>query len=182
MPVVWPMVQAPPVPDRDWKRWLNDVAPLLTPAEKSEATKASAADREKVRDAFWARRNPEPQAAENPARAEYELRVRTADKRFRNGADGAWNDCGRTFVLLGKPDRVTNTAAASHFTGDPMAAAREQDDREAETWLYRTPPRLPPSPEGYGFRFTQICESVGGPSFQRLLGAVAATYVVTREP
>jgi len=62
-----------------------------------------------------------------------------------------------------------------------MAAFREQDDRESETWLCRNPARLPPAPEGYAFRFTQICESVGGPSFHRLLDAVARSYVVARE-
>ncbi len=173
------MAQSPAVPDRDWKRWLDDVTPLLTAAEKTEAKKTPAQARESFREAFWARRNPTGQTPDNPQRADFETRVREADRRFRNG--GAWNDCGRTFVVLGKPDRVVSSLSAAHFAGgDRLSASREQDDVVAETWFYRTPARLPQSPQGYNFRFTTQCESLNGPGFQRLLEAAATTYVVQR--
>ena len=173
------MAQSPALSDRDWKRWLDEVSPLLTAAEKTEAAKSPAQERETFRDAFWARRTPTGQGPENQQRAEYELRVRTADKRFRDGSK--WNDCGRAFVLLGQPDRISNRASATHFAGNNrLGAFRDQDDVEAETWLYRNPVRLPPAPEGYVFHFTGTCESVNGPSFQRLLQTVAASYLLAR--
>lgn len=178
-PAVWAMAQSPAVSDRDWKRWLEDVKPLMVAAERTQASKVPAPEREQFRDGFWSRRNPTPQAAGNQQRIDFEQRVQTADKRFRNGSNGPWNDCGRAFVLLGQADRVTNTAAAAHSANsDRLAAFRDQDDSEAEQWLYRNPPRLPPAPNGYMFRFTMICESMNGTAFGRLLEQVAASYVV----
>ncbi len=175
------MAQSPVASDRDWKRWLDDVGPLLTAAEKSNAKKVAAQDRDSFRESFWARRNPNGKTADNPQRAEFELRVRNADKRFRVNGNGAWNDCGRAFVILGKPDKIDNRVNATHFAAsDQLSAFREQDDVEAEVWIYRDSPRLPPSPQGYNFRFTQKCEALNGPPFQRLLESAAASYVVER--
>ncbi len=170
-----------PVTDRDWKGWVEDVRPLFVDNEAKDAPKVPAADREQYREAFWSRRNPDPQSAENAQRAEYEQRVRAADKGYRDGGRGRWNDCGRTFVLLGQPDRVSNAAASDHFrSSDRLAAMRNEEDSEGPTWYYRDPPRLPQAPNGYAFRFTQMCESLGGPAFHRMLDSVARTYVAKR--
>ncbi|MGE5360894.1 MAG: GWxTD domain-containing protein [Bacteroidales bacterium] len=175
------LAQSVAVSDRDWKRWLNDVGPLLTAAEKTQSKKVPVEERDSFREAFWARRNPNRDGLENPTRTDFELRVRQADKRFRHDGAGAWNDCGYAFVVLGKPDKVANRVGTTHFSGDdPLKAFREQDDVVAEAWQYRTPARLPPTPEGYNFRFTQTCQSLNGPGFQRLMQSAAATYVVAR--
>ncbi len=175
------MAQSPAVPDRDWKRWMEDVKPLMTSAEKADAAKVSADARETFREAFWTRRNPGGQQAENPQRKEFEQRVASAEKRYRSGSSGPWNDCGRVFVLLGKPDQVNNPTSKTHFAAsDRMDAFRDQDDSEGEVWLYRNPVRLPPTPLGYNLRFTPACESLNGPNFQRLLDTAAASYLVAR--
>ena len=172
--------QSSPVPDQDWKAWLNEVAPLLTGAEKSAARKAPAQERDRFREDFWARRNPNGLALDNPRRTEFELRVHQADKRFRNG-NGTWNDCGVTFAVLGKPDRVVNRQSAAHFAGpDGLQAFREDDDVVAEVWAYRNPVGLPASPQEYAFRFTRNCETLNGPGFYRLMESAAASYVVAR--
>ncbi len=175
------IAQSPAMPDADWKRWLEEVKPLLTDTERTEAAKWPAQERETFREKFWARRNSSGPDAGNQQRTDFESRVREADKRFRGGRNGAWNDCGRVFVLLGKPDRVSNRTSATHFAGDDrLKAFRDQEDSLAEVWFYRNPPRLPAAPQGYAFRFTETCEAVGGPSVQRLLQQIAATYLVAR--
>jgi GWxTD domain-containing protein len=178
-PVVAAMLQATAPTDREWKRWLDDVRPLLLPSEAATAKTLPPSARVEFREGFWRWRDPDPATADNPVRAQFGSRVLAAEKRFRVNGTGGWNDCGRTFVVLGKPDRMHGVALAAHFAGDdPLAAFREQEDKVAEVWTYRNHPRLPQTPEGLAFRFTPNCEAVGGPSVQRLLQAAAASYVV----
>ena len=171
--------QAPaPLSNDDWKRWLDRVDPLMMQAERKEAKTTAPSERVKFQEAFWRARNPDPSNPDNPVRAQFELRILTAEKRlFVNGKK--WNDCGRTFLVLGKPDWQKNTQVAQHFGApDPMRAFQDQEQTATEEWTYRTHPKLAPSPEGYVFRFNPACESVAGRSADALLDQVAASYVV----
>jgi GWxTD domain-containing protein len=171
--------QAPESMSNDaWKRWLDRVEPLMMQAERKEAKSTAPSDRAKFQEDFWRARNPDPSNPENPVRAQFELRMQAAEKRFLiNGKK--WNDCGRTFLVLGKPDWEKNTHVAQHFGApDPMRAFQDQEQSATEQWIYRTHPKLPPSPEGFAFRFNPACESVSGRSADALLDQVAASYVV----
>lgn len=174
------LAQTARISDRDWQAWLDDVRPFFSQSEAAAAKAVQTADREAFRDLFWKRRTPDPAAGGNDVRAQVEARIRAADKRYRANEKGAWNDCGRTYVLLGKPDWVRNEVPAAHFKGsDPLASFRDQDDKLGEIWTYRAHPRLPPTPEGISFRFTAECEAFGSPQLQRLLDQAAASYLVT---
>ena len=173
------MAQTTPIPDREWKPWVEDVRPFFDAAETAAVKKVPAADRLLFQEQFWKRRGSGPAAAGVDVRAEIEGRIRDADKRFRVNGKGAWNECGRAWVVLGKPDWTRSETAAQHFKGsDPMANFRDQEDQLAETWLYRAHPRLPVTPEGISFRFTQECEAYGSPQLHRLLEQAAASYLV----
>ena len=164
--------------DQAWQRWLRDVAPLMLGQEPAVAKMVPAEDRNAFIEAFWARRDPDPSTIDNVVKTELEARIRSADKRFRAGGTGAWNECGRTFLLLGTPDWTRNVTAAAHYaSSDPLSTMRTQDDQLSEIWVYRNHARLPPSPQGFTFRFTPECEALGGPTAQRLLSAVADTFL-----
>jgi GWxTD domain-containing protein len=167
-----------PMPNDEWKRWLDQVDPLMVQAERTEAKAAAPSQRAQFREDFWRARNPDPSSPDNAVRAEFERRIQTAEKRFLvNGKK--WNDCGRTYLVLGKPDWMKNNHVAQHFAGsDPMRSFQAQEDTATEEWTYRNPPMLAPSPEGYVFRFNPACESIAGRAADRLLGQVAASYVV----
>ena len=176
--------QAPAsMPTDDWKRWLDRVDPLMMQSERKEAKTTAPSDRVKFQEAFWQARNPDPSNPENPVRAQFELRMQTAEKRFFvNGKK--WNDCGKTFLVLGKPDWEKNTRIAQHFGADPMRGApdplhafQDQEQAATELWTYRNPPKLPPLADGYTFRFNPSCESVTSHG-DALLNQVAASYVV----
>jgi GWxTD domain-containing protein len=167
-----------PVSNDDWKRWLDRVDPLMLQPERKEAKTTAPSERAKFQEDFWRARNPDPSNPENPVRAQFELRMRTAEKRFFvNGKK--WTDCGRTFLVLGKPDWQKDTHVAQHFGApDALRAFQDQEQVATEEWLYRTHPKLAPSPEGYVFRFNPSCESVSGRAADALLDQVAASYVV----
>ncbi len=81
-------------------------------------------------------------------------------------------------MVLGKPDWSRNDHLAQHFaTPDPLRSFTEQESVATEHWLYRNHPSLPPSPEGYVFRFNPACEAVAGPSSDRLLQSAAESYL-----
>jgi GWxTD domain-containing protein len=168
----------PPLPDQEWKRWLDQVRPLLLKADEAEIKLTAPSQRRQFREDFWTARDPDRSTPDNENRTEYERRVATAEKRFRADGKLAWNDCGRTFLLLGKPDWMKNDHVTQHFgAADPLRSFTEQESVATEMWVYRSHPRLPASPEGYAFRFTPACDAVAGPSSDRLLQAVAESYV-----
>jgi GWxTD domain-containing protein len=173
-----------PISNDDWKRWLDRVDPLMMQAERKEAKTTAPSERVKFQEDFWHARNSDPSNPENPVRAQFEIRMRTAEKRFLiNGKK--WTDCGRTFLVLGKPDWEKNTRIAQHFGAeplrgapDPLRAFQDQEQVATEEWTYRNHPKLPPAPEGYTFRFNPACESVASRTADALLDQVAASYVV----
>jgi GWxTD domain-containing protein len=166
------------VPDGEWKRWLDQVRPLMLESDVKAARITAPSARSTFREDFWRARNPDPANPDNPARTEFERRVQAADARFRINGKSAWNDCGRVYIVLGKPDWMRNNQVAQHFSSsDPFAAFSEQDQVATEMWVYRNNPRLPSSPNGFVFRFNPSCEAVGAPSADRLLQQAAATYV-----
>jgi GWxTD domain-containing protein len=167
-----------PMPEDGWKRWLDQVRPLMLRADLAEVKLTAPSQRTDFREGFWRARNPDPSNPDNPIRADYERRVQTAESRFRVNGKSAWNDCGRTFVLLGKPDWMQNNHMTQHFSSAaPLAAFASEDQDATEQWTYRNHPLLPPSPDGFAFRFNPSCEAVGSPAADRLLQQAAAAYV-----
>ena len=125
--------QSSAMSDQAWQQWLLDVAPLMLGQEPAVAKTVPAEDRRLFIEAFWTRRSPSPSTIDNPVKAELEARIRSADKRFREGGSGAWNACGRTFLLLGAPDRTSNATATAHSaSSDPLVTMRAQDDQVGE--------------------------------------------------
>ncbi len=166
------------ISDSDWKRWLDRVDPLMQQSERKEVKATPPADRAKFEEDFWRARNPDPSKPDNPVRAQLELRIQAAEKQFLIGGR-KWTDCGRTFVVLGAPDSQKHLRVAPHYAGtDPVRAFQNQDQAATEEWTYLTNPRLPPTPDGYVFRFNAACKSVSGRSGDDLLDRVAASYVV----
>ena len=116
--------------DKDDKRFLDDVRPiLLTDEEKVFKELKQKSDRLEFRKIFWARRDPDPATPENEFQTEYEKAHAEADLAYRVlGQAGAATDCGRVFILLGKPDEVRKEETA-------VAGLRVP-----ETWTYKDRP------------------------------------------
>jgi GWxTD domain-containing protein len=177
-PAIVMTFQGEPLSDKDWKAWLDDVRALMMPSEQKAAKKVQPGEREAFREEFWRLRDPDPSTVENEFRTGMEARMRAADPRFRTKKNGPWNDCGRTWLLLGKPDAARGTEEAQQIKGsDRMAAMREQSEIAVEAWVYRNPPRLPVVPTGYTFPFNSDCEAVGALGVQRILDSVAKSYL-----
>jgi len=94
---------------------------LLTDAERTQL--AALATDDAVRNfisLFWARRDPDPDAAGNPFQEDFDDRVAAADRQFAEaGTRGALTDRGRTLILLGRPEGRARSA-----------------DLKRDTWYY----------------------------------------------
>jgi GWxTD domain-containing protein len=117
--------------EKEDKSFLDSVRPIMLPdEEKTFRALKDKADRAEFQKIFWARRDPALETPENEYQAEYEAAKAEIDRQIRiAGRAGSTTDCGRVFILLGKPDEVKKEQ-----TGENPGA------RQPETWLYKDRP------------------------------------------
>jgi GWxTD domain-containing protein len=117
--------------DKEEKAWLDTVRPLMLPnEEKTFRGLKEKADRAEFQKIFWARRDPSLDTPENEFEAEYLEAFAKAEREYRvMGRSGADTDCGRVFLLLGKPDEVKKEGGGVG-----------PGNRVPETWTYRDRP------------------------------------------
>jgi GWxTD domain-containing protein len=117
--------------DKEDKKFLETVRPIITvDEEKTFKGLKDRGDREEFQKLFWARRDPDLATPENEFQAQYLKDVAEADRTYRLPAHaGSTTDCGRVFILLGKPDEVRQDDAG-------MAT----DLRQPEVWTYKDKP------------------------------------------
>ncbi len=94
--------------DKDDKKWLDEVRPIILSDEEEILKKIKKKeDRLEFREIFWARRDPELVTPQNEFREAYAEARATATTEFARGETPGWKtDCGRTFILLGRPDSI----------------------------------------------------------------------------
>jgi len=74
-------------------------------------------EKEKFKEEFWKRRDPDPNTEENEFKMEYLNRIERADELFiSEGKPGYLTDRGRIYVLFGPPmDRITHPLGYSYY-------------------------------------------------------------------
>jgi len=118
--------------DKNAKKWLDDVRPILLPEEekiyKNLKNNADALEFQKI---FWARRDPNLDTPENEFQVEYQKLVAEVDPKYKAaGRSGSQTDCGRLYILLGPPENVRKEE-----TGEAAF-------RAPEIWTYKDSPRM----------------------------------------
>jgi len=152
--------------DKDDKKWLDDVRPILTAdEEKTYKGLKEKGDRLEFQKIFWARRDADLATPENEFQAEYAKARAEADLKFRaSGMTGSLTDCGRTLILLGKPDEVQEETMSSPGMLVP------------QTWTYRDRPGQTFQGGKAVIAFDADCRAPGG--FSSQLDQVAAARVL----
>ncbi|HSR66843.1 MAG TPA: GWxTD domain-containing protein [Acidobacteriota bacterium] len=91
---------------RDYfKKWLQeDVLYIITPEERA-VFEDLRTEEEKTRfiEAFWKRRDPDPQTIENSYKEEHYRRIAYANEHFSAGLPGWKTDRGRVYIRFGPP-------------------------------------------------------------------------------
>ena len=125
--------------DSQYKKWLNeDVVYIITPEERRSFLHLSTnEEREQFIEAFWQRRNPDPDSPENTFKEEHYRRIAYANEHFASGIPGWKTDRGKIYIMWGPPDEID-----SHQTGGTWDRPMDQGGGETstypwETWRYR---------------------------------------------
>lgn len=122
-----------------YKKWLDeDVRWIITDEELATFKKlTNNTERDSFIEAFWQRRDPTPDTAENEYKEEHYRRIAYANEHFAAGIPGWKTDRGRIYIMYGKPDSID-----SHPMGGPYQRPAEEGGGETETypfevWRYR---------------------------------------------
>ncbi|MCA1613464.1 MAG: GWxTD domain-containing protein [Acidobacteria bacterium] len=122
-----------------YKEWLNrDVAYIITDRER-EAFKKLVTDeeREQFIEAFWRRRDPDPDTDENEFKEEYYERIAYANEKFASGIPGWKTDRGRIYIMFGKADSVESHPAGGNYERPSYHGGGNTSTYPFETWFYR---------------------------------------------
>ena len=98
--------------------FLNKVRYIITNKERKIFLELPDSEKEKFKEEFWERRDPEPNTEENEFKMEYFTRLEKADELFMGEGRPGWlTDRGRIYILFGPPQyRETHTIESSDFT------------------------------------------------------------------
>ncbi|MCX8160943.1 MAG: GWxTD domain-containing protein [Candidatus Saccharicenans sp.] len=84
--------------------WLSEVRYIITPEERKIFLELPESEREKFKEDFWARRDPDPDTANNEYKDEYYQRLNRANQMFLGEGRPGWlTDRGRIYILFGPP-------------------------------------------------------------------------------
>jgi GWxTD domain-containing protein len=125
--------------DSQYKKWLNeDVVYIITPEERSAFLHLSTnEEREQFIEAFWARRNPDPDSPENTFKEEHYRRIAYANEHFASGIPGWKTDRGRIYIIWGKPDEIDSHPSGGNYERPPEEGGGETTTYPFEDWRYR---------------------------------------------
>ncbi len=116
-----------------YKKWLNeDVIYIITPEERRSFLHLSTnEEREQFIEAFWQRRNPDPDSPENTFKEEHYRRVAYANEHFASGIPGWKTDRGKIYIMWGPPDEID-----AHPTGGNWDRPMDQGGGSTTTYPY----------------------------------------------
>jgi GWxTD domain-containing protein len=155
--------------DKEDKKWLDEVRPIMLPdEEKTFRDLKDKADRLEFQKIFWARRDPDLDTPDNEFQASYNTARAEADRQFKVGSQpGSATDCGRVYLLLGKPDDMKAEKSNSET---PSL-------RPPEVWTYRDRPGQTFTGGEVKIQFEKDCQLPQGLRLGEQLNRVAESRI-----
>ncbi|MGH9605801.1 MAG: GWxTD domain-containing protein [Terracidiphilus sp.] len=140
-----------------YKVWLNqDVVYIITDQErKAFLSLGNDEERDAFIQAFWRRRNPDPDSPENTAREEHYERIAYADEHFAAGEPGWKTDRGRIYIEWGKPDSIDSHPSGGLYDRPTDEGGGTTTTFPFEVWHYRY---LPGIGENVNLEFVDSCQ------------------------
>ena len=137
------------VPDRErtvrkersnmFKKWIDeDVAYIITDEEKRAWKKlATDEEREQFIEAFWRRRDPDPDTELNEYLEEHYERVAYANQHFASGMPGWKSDRGRIYIMYGPPHEKETHPTGGNYERPSYEGGGNTTTYPFEVWFYR---------------------------------------------
>ncbi|HYL10501.1 MAG TPA: GWxTD domain-containing protein [Candidatus Acidoferrales bacterium] len=125
--------------DTPYRKWLDEeVVYIITPEERTAFLQLSNnEEREQYIEAFWQRRNPNPDLADNSFKEEHYRRIAYANERFASGIPGWKTDRGRIYIMWGPPDETETHPAGGSYSRPMEEGGGETSTYPFEKWRYR---------------------------------------------
>jgi GWxTD domain-containing protein len=116
-----------------YRKWLDeDVVYIISPEERHAFLHlATNEEREQFIEAFWQRRNPDPDSPENTFKEEHYRRIAYANEHFASGIPGWKTDRGKIYIMWGPPDEID-----AHPTGGNWDRPMDQGGGSTTTYPY----------------------------------------------
>lgn len=122
--------------DRDWLE--KDVSWIITDDERKAFMQLSnEEEREKFIEAFWDRRNPDPDSEDNAFKDEHYRRIEYANEHFAAGVPGWKTDRGRIYIVYGPPDEIESHPSGGTYQRPMEEGGGETSTFPFEDWRYR---------------------------------------------
>lgn len=142
------------VPDRErnvrkeksnmFKKWIEeDVAYIITPEEKKAWNKLQTdEEREQFIEAFWRRRDPDPDTDVNEYLEEHYERIAYANEHFASGIPGWKTDRGRIYIMYGPPNEKETHPSGGQYDRPSYEGGGSTTTYPFEVWFYRYLPGI----------------------------------------
>ncbi|HEV3471454.1 MAG TPA: GWxTD domain-containing protein [Pyrinomonadaceae bacterium] len=127
-----------------FEKWLSeDVAYIITDEERKAYKKlATDEEREQFIEAFWRRRDPDPDTEANEYLEEHYERVAYANQHFASGIPGWKTDRGRIYIMYGPPHERETHPAGGQYDRPAYHGGGSTSTYPFEIWFYRHLPGI----------------------------------------
>ena len=124
---------------QDDKNWLNkDVTYIISDEERKAFMQLSnEEEREQFIEAFWDRRNPNPDSEDNEFKDEHYRRIEYANEHFQAGQPGWMTDRGRIYIVYGPPDEIESHPSGGNYDRPEDEGGGTTSTFPFEDWRYR---------------------------------------------
>src|SRR5215470_6457765 len=124
---------------KTYKKWLDqDVIWIITDEErKAFMLLSNDEERDNFIEAFWQRRDPTPDTAENEFKEEHYRRIAYANEHYAAGMPGWRTDRGRIYIMYGPADQVDSHPSGGSYQRPIEEGGGTTSTYPFETWRYR---------------------------------------------
>jgi GWxTD domain-containing protein len=124
---------------REHRKWLDeDVRWIITDDERKAFMQLSNdEERDKFIEAFWDRRNPNPDSEDNEFKDEHYRRIEYANEHFAAGVPGWKTDRGRIYIIYGPADEIESHPSGGTYERPMEEGGGETSTYPFEDWRYR---------------------------------------------
>jgi GWxTD domain-containing protein len=124
---------------KEHRKWLDeDVRWIITDDERKAFMQLSNdEERDKFIEAFWDRRNPNPDSEDNEFKDEHYRRIEYANEHYAAGVPGWRTDRGRIYIIYGPPDETDSHPSGGTYERPMEEGGGETSTYPFEDWRYR---------------------------------------------
>src|SRR6266404_6238025 len=123
----------------EYRKWLDeDVRWIISDDERKAFMQLSNdEERDQFIEAFWQRRNPNPDSEDNEFKEEHYARIAYANDHFAAGIPGWKTDRGRIYIMYGKPDEIESHPSGGTYERPIEEGGGSTSTFPFEIWRYR---------------------------------------------